>query len=94
MVFLEPQFIPVAHLLDECYLLIDKTNISTDPNYLWFHGLIEYEPMQLNFEIFLDRYIFYPKGQIFGSGISIPLRIITELTKMMTNHFLQSIAVY
>ncbi|MFE9944939.1 SMI1/KNR4 family protein [Bacillus velezensis] len=55
--FLEPQFIPVAHLLDGFYLLIDKTKMSTDPNYLWFRGFIEYEPMQLNFEIFLDRYI-------------------------------------
>ncbi|WP_239425378.1 MULTISPECIES: SMI1/KNR4 family protein [Bacillus amyloliquefaciens group] len=55
--FLKPQFIPVAHLLDGCYLLIDKTKMSTDPNYLWFRGFIEYEPMQLNFEIFLDRYI-------------------------------------
>lgn len=55
--FLKPQFIPVAHLLDGCYLLIDKTRISTDPNYLWFLRFVDYEPLQLNFELFLDRYI-------------------------------------
>ncbi|MCY7943559.1 SMI1/KNR4 family protein [Bacillus inaquosorum] len=67
--FLEPQFIPIAHLLDGCYLLIDKTKISTDPNYLWFHGLIEYEPMQLNFEIFLDRYILSQGSNFWDWGI-------------------------
>ncbi|WP_223204384.1 SMI1/KNR4 family protein [Bacillus velezensis] len=64
--FLKPQFIPVAHLLDGCYLLIDKTKISTDPNYLWFHGFVEYEPMQLNFEIFLDRVYFISGIKFLG----------------------------
>ncbi|MBG9769422.1 SMI1/KNR4 family protein [Bacillus vallismortis] len=67
--FLKPQFIPVAHLLDGCYLLIDKTRISTDPNYLWFLRFVDYEPMQLNFEIFLDRYILSQGSNFWDWGI-------------------------
>ncbi|MEC1548275.1 SMI1/KNR4 family protein [Bacillus rugosus] len=54
---LKPTFIPVAHLLDGCYLLIDKTKASTDPNYLWLLNQTEYEFLNLNFELFVDRYI-------------------------------------
>ncbi len=39
-------------------LFVNSQNQNArDPNYLWFRGFIEYEPMKLNFEIFLDRYI-------------------------------------
>ncbi|WPC79714.1 SMI1/KNR4 family protein [Bacillus halotolerans] len=67
--FLKPQFIPVAHLLDGCYLLIDKTRISTDPNYLCFLRFVDYEPLQLNFEIFLDRYILSQGSNFWDWGI-------------------------
>ena len=51
--------IPIGHLLEECHLMIDKNRIDQgDPNYLYlFEDGLEYTPLNLNFEIFLDRYI-------------------------------------
>ncbi|WP_419900988.1 SMI1/KNR4 family protein [Bacillus sp. S10C12M] len=52
---LKPTFIPVAYLLDGCYLLIDITKVSTDPNCLWLLNQTEYEYLNLNVELFVDR---------------------------------------
>ncbi len=51
--------IPVGYLLEECHLMIDKDRVNQgDPNYLFiFESGSEYNPLNLNFEIFLDRYI-------------------------------------
>lgn len=51
--------IPIGYLLEECHLMIDKDKINQgDPNYLYiFESGLEYNPLNLNFEIFLDRYI-------------------------------------
>ncbi len=73
---LKPTFIPVAHLLDGCYLLIDKTKASTDPNYLWLLNQTEYEFLNLNFELFVDRYIV-SQGANFWK-FCIQLKIIIE----------------
>ncbi|ASB89427.1 MULTISPECIES: SMI1/KNR4 family protein [Bacillus] len=58
--------IPIGHLLEECHLMIDKNRIDQgDPNYLYlFEDGLEYTPLNLNFEIFLDRYIMC-QGQPF-----------------------------
>lgn len=51
--------IPIGYLLEECHLMIDKDKVNQgDPNYLYiFESGLEYNPLNLNFEIFLDRYI-------------------------------------
>jgi hypothetical protein len=51
--------IPIGYLLEECHLMIDKDRVNQgDPNYLFiFESGSEYNPLNLNFEIFLDRYI-------------------------------------
>ncbi len=51
---------------DGCYLLIDKTKISADRNYLWILNQIEYERMHLNFEIFIDRNILSQGSNFLG----------------------------
>lgn len=51
--------IPVGHLLEECDLIIDRERLKEgDPNYLYLlEDGLEYKPLDLNFEIFLDRYV-------------------------------------
>ncbi|MEK5501995.1 SMI1/KNR4 family protein [Bacillus sp. FSL M8-0168] len=58
--------IPIGHLLEECHLMIDKDRLDrSDPNYLYlFEDGLEYTPLNLNFEIFLDRYIIC-QGEAF-----------------------------
>lgn len=50
--------IPIGHLLEGCHLMIDKDKLDKgDPNYLFIFQLGEYTPLNVNFEIFIDRYI-------------------------------------
>ncbi|MCY8565307.1 SMI1/KNR4 family protein [Bacillus sonorensis] len=58
--------IPIGHLLEECHLIIDKDRLNQgDPNYLYlFEDGLDYKPLNLNFEIFLDRYIMC-QGEAF-----------------------------
>lgn len=50
--------IPIAHLLEDCYLILDIEKLkSTDPNYLNILEFTDIKILNLNFEIFLDRYI-------------------------------------
>ncbi|AKD30224.1 hypothetical protein AW02_020750 [Bacillus velezensis NJN-6] len=74
--------IPVGYLLEECHLMIDKDRVNQgDPNYLFiFESGSEYNPLNLNFEIFLDRYIM-SNGDAFGTGNTIQLKIITGRDK-------------
>lgn len=55
---LPPNYLPIAHLLDGQYLVINHHCIKDkDPNYLFMTDLLEHTLLKLNFEIFLDRYI-------------------------------------
>ncbi|MCY9257511.1 SMI1/KNR4 family protein [Bacillus spizizenii] len=58
--------IAIAHLLEECHLVIDHERLKqNDPNYLFiFEDGLDYRPLHLNFEIFLDRYIM-SQGETF-----------------------------
>ncbi|MCY8025305.1 SMI1/KNR4 family protein [Bacillus sonorensis] len=58
--------IPIGHLLEECHLIIDKDRLKQgDPNYLYlFEDGLDYKSLNLNFEIFLDRYIMC-QGEAF-----------------------------
>ncbi|WP_261382067.1 SMI1/KNR4 family protein [Bacillus licheniformis] len=58
--------IPIGHLLEECDLMIDRVRLKEgDPNYLYLlEDGLEYKPLHLNFEIFLDRYVMC-QGQPF-----------------------------
>ncbi len=50
--------IPIAHLLEDCYLILDIEKLkSGDPNYLNILEFTDIKTLNLNFEIFLDRYI-------------------------------------
>ncbi|TWJ45707.1 hypothetical protein CHCC5027_2448 [Bacillus paralicheniformis] len=51
--------IPIGHLLEEFDLMIDKEKLKNkDPNYIYLlEDGLEYKPLNLNFEIFLDRYV-------------------------------------
>lgn len=50
--------IPIAHLLEDCYLILDKEKLKGgNPNYLNILEFTDLEILNLNFEIFLDRYI-------------------------------------
>ena len=50
--------IPIAHLLEDCYLILDIEKLkSRDPNYLNILEFTDIKILNLNFEIFLDRYI-------------------------------------
>ncbi|KIN36570.1 hypothetical protein B4068_2169 [Bacillus subtilis] len=75
--------IPIGHLLEGCHLIIDKDKLDKgDPNYLFILAIGEYTPLNLNFEIFLDRYI-QCNGQLFGIGDTIPQKIIIEHDRTM-----------
>ncbi|PRP51503.1 hypothetical protein C7B63_08645 [Bacillus halotolerans] len=63
--FEEINGIPIGHLLEGCHLMIDKNKLDKgDPNYLFIFQMGEYTPLNLNFEIFLDRYIL-SNGEAF-----------------------------
>ncbi|MDM5210675.1 SMI1/KNR4 family protein [Peribacillus sp. NJ4] len=52
------QGIPIGHLLEDCFLILDKEKLKVeDPNYLQILEFTELSSLNLNFEIFLDRYI-------------------------------------
>ncbi|MDQ0860911.1 SMI1/KNR4 family protein [Bacillus sp. V2I10] len=59
--------IPIAHLLEDCYLYLDIDKLKNgNPNYLNILEFVDLSPLNLNFETFLDRYII-SKGEIFWS---------------------------
>lgn len=75
--------IPIGHLLEGCHLMIDKDKLDKgDPNYLFIFQMGEYTPLNLNFEIFLDRYIL-SNGEAFGNGVTILQKIIIEQDSAM-----------
>ncbi|WHX66040.1 SMI1/KNR4 family protein [Peribacillus frigoritolerans] len=50
--------LPIGHLLGDCYLILDTEKLKVgNPNYLNILEFIELTSLNLNFEIFLDRYI-------------------------------------
>ncbi|MFJ7927673.1 SMI1/KNR4 family protein [Peribacillus sp. NPDC096448] len=50
--------IPIAHLLEDCYLIFDIEKLkSGDSNYLNILEFTDIKNLNLNFEIFLGRYI-------------------------------------
>ncbi|MFY0759504.1 SMI1/KNR4 family protein [Metabacillus dongyingensis] len=56
---------PIAHLLEDCYLYLDKLK-EGNPNYLNILKFVDFSPLNLNFETFIDRYII-SKGEVFWS---------------------------
>ncbi|MGE7765631.1 SMI1/KNR4 family protein [Peribacillus sp. NPDC096540] len=59
--------IPIAHLLEDCYLVLDIEKLKGGaPNYLNILEFTELSSLSLNFEIFLDRYII-SQGEAFWS---------------------------
>lgn len=57
--------IPIGHLLGDCYLILDTEKLKIgDPNYLNILEFTELASPNLNFEIFLDRYII-SQGVVF-----------------------------
>ncbi|MGY3312859.1 hypothetical protein ACV242_001355 [Peribacillus simplex] len=65
--YLSEHGIPIAHLLNDCYLILDTEKLkSGDPNYLNILAFTELSSLNLNFEIFLDRYII-SQGEAFWS---------------------------
>lgn len=57
--------IPIGHLLGDCYLILDTEKLKVgDPNYLNILEFTELASPNLNFEIFLDRYII-SQGVVF-----------------------------
>lgn len=63
--------------------MIDKDKLDKgDPNYLFIFQMGEYTPLNLNFEIFLDR-IYSPMGKLFGNGVTILQKIIIEQDSAM-----------
>ncbi|PLR90022.1 SMI1/KNR4 family protein [Bacillus sp. T33-2] len=64
---LPSNYLPIAHLLDGHYLVVDRKCLEeNDPNYLSITNFLETTRLNLNFEIFLDRYIV-AQGNIFWS---------------------------
>ncbi|MDG4849132.1 SMI1/KNR4 family protein [Peribacillus frigoritolerans] len=50
--------LPIGHLLGDCYLILDTEKLKVgNPNYLNILEFTELASPNLNFEIFLDRYI-------------------------------------
>ncbi|MGE7762302.1 SMI1/KNR4 family protein [Peribacillus simplex] len=65
--YLNENGIPIAHLLNDCYLILDTEKLKDgDPNYLNILEFTELSSLNLNFEIFLDRYII-SQGEAFWS---------------------------
>ena len=65
--YLSEHGIPIAHLLNDCYLILDTEKLKGgDPNYLNILEFTELSSLNLNFEIFLDRYII-SQGEAFWS---------------------------
>ncbi|MFS0889890.1 SMI1/KNR4 family protein [Peribacillus frigoritolerans] len=65
--YLSEHGIPIAHLLEDCYLIIDTDKLKGgDPNYLNIMEFTDLSSLNLNFEIFLDRYII-SQGEAFWS---------------------------
>ncbi|MCM3169063.1 SMI1/KNR4 family protein [Peribacillus frigoritolerans] len=65
--YLSEHGIPIAHLLNDCYLILDTEKLkSGDPNYLNILEFTELSSLNLNFEIFLDRFII-SQGEAFWS---------------------------
>ncbi|MFC9597915.1 SMI1/KNR4 family protein [Peribacillus butanolivorans] len=59
--------IPIAHLLEDCYLILDTEKLKgEDSNYLNIMEFTDLSSLNLNFEIFLDRYII-SQGEAFWS---------------------------
>lgn len=57
--------IPIGHLLGDCYLILDTEKLKVgDPNYLNILEFTELASPNLNFEIFLDRYVI-SQGVVF-----------------------------
>lgn len=57
--------LPIGHLLGDCYLILDTEKLKVgDPNYLNILEFTELASPNLNFEIFLDRYII-SQGVVF-----------------------------
>jgi hypothetical protein len=65
--YLSEHGIPIAHLLNDCYLILDTEKLKVgDPNYLNIMEFTDLSSLNLNFEIFLDRYII-SQGEAFWS---------------------------
>lgn len=65
--YLSEHGIPIAHLLEDCYLILDTDKLKGgDPNYLNIMEFTDLSSLNLNFEIFLDRYII-SQGEAFWS---------------------------
>lgn len=65
--YLSEHGIPIAHLLEDCYLILDTDKLKGgDPNYLNIMEFTDLSSLNLNFEIFLDRYII-SQGEVFWS---------------------------
>ncbi|MCY9138087.1 SMI1/KNR4 family protein [Peribacillus frigoritolerans] len=63
--YLSEHGIPIAHLLEDCYLILDTEKLKVgNPNYLNILEFTELASPNLNFEIFLDRYII-SQGVVF-----------------------------
>lgn len=61
--------------------MIDKDKLDKgDPNYLFILEIGEYTPLNLNFEIFLDRYIL-SNGEAFWEW-----RYVDKYAKIKGNH--------
>ncbi|MGN7393407.1 SMI1/KNR4 family protein [Peribacillus frigoritolerans] len=57
--------IPIGHLLGDCYLILDTEKLKVgDPNHLNILEFTELASPNLNFEIFLDRYVI-SQGVVF-----------------------------
>ncbi|MEY8757924.1 SMI1/KNR4 family protein [Peribacillus frigoritolerans] len=74
--------IPIAHLLEDCYLILDIEKLkSGDSNYLNILEFTDIKTLNLNFEIFLDHYIFR-KVCRFGAGLYTQLKTTIEPGKI------------
>ncbi|NPC93411.1 SMI1/KNR4 family protein [Bacillus sp. WMMC1349] len=81
---LEEEYIPIAHLLEGSHLLIDQRILKKERrNYLVLFSGIDYEPLNLNFELFMDRYIL-SQGQNFWEW---PIYTAENYYDLCQNHF-------
>ncbi|MBU3230542.1 SMI1/KNR4 family protein [Shouchella clausii] len=64
--YLDTKDIPIAFLLEECHLIINKKKVKKrNPNYLYIlEDVDEPRPLNSSFEMFLERYIL-SQGSVF-----------------------------
>ncbi|MCZ1180102.1 SMI1/KNR4 family protein [Alkalihalobacillus clausii] len=64
--YLDTKDIPIAFLLEECHLIINKKKVKErNPNYLYIlEDVGEPRPLNSSFEMFLERYIL-SQGSVF-----------------------------